>query len=158
MANFVDASAIAYTTKTNPEYFIGALKKAKTLDGDYVRVLPNVVKDTLVKKLVLAGNSVSQQDNRDCAWNPTSGASIDSKEMSVKNYKVNIEECLETLDNLYSEMSYTLGANPSAFPTNLEDGLMYLIQNALGNDIENLMWGSQEGFVVKALASAKLIR
>jgi len=171
-ANKFVSNNIEYSVLRNPEYFYGSLKRAHTLANDYIRVIPNVTKDVYLKKL--AGNgTVSQVDGRDCAWQPTSGATLDGVTMSVKNYKINIEQCLEDLDSIYSEQAYnTIGATKDKFPTaeagaeSLEDALMFIIQNELSNDIEKLIWGGEgnevagvkDGIVDKALADTTTIK
>lgn len=171
-ANKFISNNIEYSVLRNPEYFYQSLKKAHTLANDYIRVIPNVTKDIYVKKLAGTG-SVSQVDGRNCAWDPTSGATLDGTTMSVKNFKINIEQCLEDLDSVYSEQAYsTIGATKDKFPQaeagaqGLEDALMFVIQNELSNDIERLIWGGngnavagvQDGIVDKALADADTIK
>ena len=70
-ANKMIDNQIQYTVKNNGDWFYKSLKKAHTLANDYVRVLPNVTKDIYLHKLVMANNTVSQEDLRDCDWTPT---------------------------------------------------------------------------------------
>lgn len=171
MANKLITNNISYTIKNQPEWFYRSLQKAHTIENDYVRVLPNVTNQTKIKKLAMA-NTVSQVDGRDCAWTPTSGATLDEALITVKNYKLNLEQCLEDLDSVYSEMVFnSIGATKDKFPAvgdpqNLESALMFHIQNALSNDIERIIWGSSgntvagihDGILDKALADATTIK
>lgn len=171
MANMIN-NTLAYTVKNQPEWFYKSLRKAHTIDGGYVRVLPNVTKDTFIKKLVMANNTISQIDTRDCAWTPTQRFTFDGKTITVKNFKINEEQCLENLDSIYSEMIFnSIGATKDKWPAvgdpqNLEDALMFHLQNSLSNDIERLIWGGvgnevagiHDGIVDKALASADSIK
>ena len=91
MANLINNN-LAYTVKNQPEWFYKVLQKAHTIENGYVRVLPNVTRDTLVKKLVMANNTISQVDTRDCAWTPTQRFTFDTKTIRVKNYKINEEQ------------------------------------------------------------------
>lgn len=166
MANLIDASTIEYTVKNQPEYFLKAIRKGNTLANNYLRVLPGVTKETRVKKMVLNGGTVSQIDGRDCAWNPTQRIDITGKLMNVENFKINEEQCLDELDNLYSEQLYTAGANKTELPENVEASMMLLIQTALGNDIEKIIWGGagnvvdgfQNGLVDQLLADPDSIK
>jgi hypothetical protein len=166
MANFINAGTIEYTVKDNPEYFIKAIRKGRTLANDYLRVLPGVTKETFVKKMVLNGGTISQVDTRDCAWNPTQRLDITGKKMSLENFMITESQCLEDLDNLYSEQLYTSGANKTEMPEGLEDVVMKLVQTALGNDIEKIIYGGngndvdgyQNGLVDKLLADADSIK
>lgn len=172
MANKMIENNIQYTIKNQPEWFYRSLQKAHTIDKGYVRVLPNVTKDTRIKKLVMGANTISQVDTRDCAWTPTQRFTFDDALITVKNFKINEEQCLEDLDSIYSEMVFnSIGATKDKFPAvgepqNLESALMFHLQNALSNDIERLIWGGngnavagiQDGILDKALADANSIK
>lgn len=171
MANLID-NQIEYTVKNQPEWFYKSLQKAHTIENGYVRVLPNITKDTYVKKLVMTDNSISQVDARDCAWEPQQRLSLEGVTMSVKNFKINLEQCMEDLDSVYSEMVFnSIGATKDEWPAvgspeNLEAAVMFHLQNALSNDIEKIIWGGsgntvagvQDGIVDKALASSDTIK
>lgn len=172
MANKMIENNIQYTIKNQPEWFYRSLQKAHTIDKGYVRVLPNVTKDTRIKKLVMGANTISQVDTRDCAWTPTQRFTFDDALITVKNFKINEEQCLEELDSIYSEMVFnSIGATKDKYPAvgepqNLESALMFHLQNALSNDIERLIWGGngnavagvQDGILDKALADASTIK
>ena len=171
-ANKMIENNISYTVKNQPEWFYKSLQKAHTIENGYIRVLPNITKDTYIKKLVMNGNTISQVDARDCAWTPTQRFTLDGVTMSVRNYKIQEEQCLEDMDSVYSEMVFnSIGATKDQFPAvgspeNLEDALMFHLQNALSNDIERIIWGGsgntvagvQDGIVDKALADANTIK
>jgi hypothetical protein len=172
MANYMIENNFAYTVKKQPEWFYKVLQKAHTIDNGYVRVLPNVTKDTFIKKLVMDKNTISQADTRDCAWTPTQRFTFDGKTVTVKNFKINEEQCLEDLDSIYSEMVFnSIGATKDKWPDvgepqNLESAIMFHLQNSLSNDIERLIWGGEDnavagihdGILDKALASADSIK
>lgn len=171
-ANKMIENNISYTIKNQPEWFYKSLQKAHTIDNGYVRVLPNITKDSKIKKLVMANNTISQVDGRDCAWTPTQRFSLDEAQISVKNYKINEEQCLEDLDSVYSEMVFnSIGATKDKYPAvgepqNLESALMFHLQNSLSNDIERIIWGGSgntvagihDGILDKAAADANTIK
>ena len=172
MANLID-NKITYTVKDNGEWFYQSLQKAHTLANDYIRVIPNVTKDVKIHKLVMANNTVSQVDNRDCAWSPTQRITLNEATFQVKNFKINEEQCMEELDSIWSEMQYReIGATKDQWPTNtdgnesLESAVMFHLQNSLSQDIERIIWGGsgntvagvQDGIVDKALASSTSIK
>lgn len=171
-ANKMIENNIAYTVKNQPEWFYKSLQKAHTIENGYVRVLPNITKETYIKKLVMGNNTISQVDNRDCDWTPTQRFTFDGVTMSVKNYKINEEQCLEDLDSVYSEMVFnSIGATKDKWPAvgdpqSLEDALMFHLQNALSNDIERIIWGGasntvagiHDGILDKALADNNTIK
>lgn len=172
MANLLD-NKIQYTVKNNGEWFYKSLKKAHTLDKEYIRVIPNVTKEVYLHKLVMANNTISQVDTRDCAWSPQQRIQLSGATMDVNNYKINEEQCMEELDSIYSEMTYnSIGATKDQWPAahdggeSLESAVMFQLQNSLANDIERIIWGGngnsvagvQDGIVDKALASANTIK
>ena len=171
-ANKMIVNNIKYTVKNQPEWFYRSLQKAHTIDKGYVRVLPNVTKETYIKKLVMDKNTISQVDTRDCAWTPTKRFTFDGKTITVKNFKINEEQCLEELDSVYSEMVFnSIGATKDQWPAvgepqNLESALMFHLQNSLSNDIERLIWGGagnevagiKDGILDKALVDESTIK
>lgn len=172
MANLIN-NQITYTVKNNGEWFYQSLQKAHTLANDYIRVIPNVTKDVKIHKLVMANNTVSQVDNRDCAWSPTQRITLNEATFQVKNFKINEEQCMEELDSIWSEMQYRqIGATKDEWPAStdgsesLESAVMFHLQNSLSQDIERIIWGGsgntvagvQDGIVDKALASATSIK
>ena len=173
MANLIN-NQITYTVKNNGEWFYKSLRKAHTLANDYIRVIPNVTKDVKIHKLVMANNTISQVDGRDCAWNPTQRITLDEATFRVKNWKINEEQCMEELDSIWSEMQYReIGATKDQWPSNtdgnesLESAVMFHLQNSLANDLERIIWGGSgntvggqtpDGIVDKALASANTIK
>lgn len=172
MANKMIENNFAYKVKEQPEWFYKTLRKARTIDGDYVRVLSNITKETRVKKLVMDKNTISQLSDRDCSWTPTKRFTFDSKLMNVRNYKINEEQCLQDLDSLYSEIVFnSIGANKDKWPAvgepeSLESAIMFHLQNSLSNDIERIIWGGEgnevagihDGIVDKLAASADSIK
>lgn len=172
MANVMIQNNISYTVKNQPEWFYKSLQKAHTIDNGYVRVLPNITKDSKIKKLVMANNTISQVDTRDCAWTPVQRFALNEATIHVKNFKINEEQCLEDLDSVYSEMVFnSIGATKDKYPAvgepqNLESALMFHLQNSLSNDIERIIWGGngnavagvQNGILDKALADANTIK
>lgn len=171
--NTMIINGIDYTPKNHREWFYKSLRKSKTLDNDYVRVIPGVTDTVRLQKLVMNANTVSQVDGRDCAWTPTQRFNLAPQTMQVANYKINEEQCLEDLDSVYSEMVYkTIGATKDEWPSNegegegLEAAVMFHLQNALGQDIEKIIWGGaanavagiHNGIIDKALADANTIK
>lgn len=172
MANLIN-NQISYTVKNNGEWFYKSLQKAHTLQNDYIRVIPNVTKQVKLHKLVMANNTISQVDNRDCAWSPVQRIALNESTLQVDNYKINEEQCMEQLDSIWSEMQYAqIGATKDQWPSNtdgnesLESAVMFHLQNSLANDIERIIWGGngnavagiQNGLIDKALASANTIK
>ena len=155
-----------------PDWFYKMLLKPNFIAKDYIRVEPNVTKEAVLRKLVMANNTVSQVDNRDCAWTPKQRFSNDTETFTVKNWKINEEQCLEELDSIYSEnvlsefRNYQSGATKTVMPNDLENAVMLHLENSLGADIDRIIIGGkgnavdgiQNGLIDKALASSNVIK
>ena len=171
MANLVN-NTLSFTPKTLPDWYYKVLLKPNFIAKDYCRVEPNVTKEAVLRKLVMANNTVSQVDNRDCAWTPKQRFNTDTETFTVKNWKINEEQCLEELDSIYSEnvlsefRNYQAGATKTIMPNDLEQAVMFHIENSLGADIDRIIIGGQgnavdgiqNGLIDKALASSNVIK
>lgn len=171
MANLIN-NTLNFTPKVMPDWFYKVLLKPNFIAKDYIRVEPNVTKEAVLRKLVMANNTVSQVDNRDCAWTPKQRFSNDTETFTVKNWKINEEQCLEELDSIYSEnvlsefRNYQAGATKTIMPNDLETAVMFHLENSLGADIDRIIIGGngnavdgiQNGLIDKALASSNTIK
>lgn len=171
MANLIN-NTISFTPKVMPDWYYKVLLKPNFIAKDYIRVEPNVTKEAVLRKLVMANNTVSQVDNRDCAWTPKQRFTNDTETFTVKNWKINEEQCLEELDSIYSEnvlsefRNYQSGATKTIMPNDLETAVMFHLENSLGADIDRIIIGGngnavdgiQNGLIDKALASANTIK
>ena len=91
MANLIN-NTMSFTPKVMPDWFYKALLKPNFIAKDYIRVEGNVTKDAVLRKLVMANNTVSQVDNRDCAWTPKQRFENAPETFTVKNWKINEEQ------------------------------------------------------------------
>lgn len=171
MANLI-SNTLSFTPKVMPDWYYKVLLKPNFIAKDYIRVEPNVTKEAVLRKLVMANNTVSQVDNRDCAWTPKQRFTNDTETFTVKNWKINEEQCLEELDSIYSEnvlsefRNYQAGATKTIMPNDLETAVMFHLENSLGADIDRIIIGGngnavdgiQNGLIDKALASSNTIK
>ena len=171
MANILN-NTLSFTPKVMPDWFYKVLLKPNFIEKDYIRVEANVTKDAVLRKLVMANNTVSQVDNRDCAWSPKQRFTNATETFTVKNWKINEEQCLEELDSIYSEnvlaefRNYQAGATKTEMPGDLEAAIRLHLENSLGADIDRIILGGngnavdgiQDGLIDKALASASTIK
>lgn len=171
MANLVK-NTLNFTPKVMPDWFYKVLLKPNFIEKDYIRVEANVTKEAVLRKLVMANNTVSQVDNRNCAWTPKQRFETGTETFTVKNWKINEEQCLEELDSVYSEnvlaefRNYQAGATKTEMPGDLEAAIRLHIENSLGADIDRIILGGkgnavdgiQNGLIDKALASGATIK
>ena len=171
MANLIN-NTLDFTPKVMPDWFYKVLLKPNFIAKDYIRVEANVTKEAVLRKLVMSSNTVSQVDNRDCAWSPKQRFTNDTETFQVKNWKINEEQCLEELDSIYSEnvlaefRNYQAGATKTEMPNDLEAAIRLHLENSLGADIDRIIIGGngnavdgiQDGLIDKALASSSVIK
>lgn len=171
MANLIN-NTLGFTPKVMPDWFYKVLLKPNFIAKDYIRVEANVTKEAVLRKLVMSSNTVSQVDNRDCAWSPKQRFTNDTETFQVKNWKINEEQCLEELDSIYSEnvlaefRNYQAGATKTEMPNDLEAAIRLHLENSLGADIDRIIIGGngnavdgiQDGLIDKALASSSVIK
>lgn len=171
MANLIN-NTLSFTPKVMPDWYYKVLLKPNFIAKDYIRVEANVTKQAVLRKLVMSSNTVSQVDNRDCAWSPKQRFTNDTETFTVKNWKINEEQCLEELDSIYSEnvlaefRNYQAGATKTEMPNDLEAAIRLHLENSLGADIDRIIIGGngnavdgiQDGLIDKALASSSVIK
>lgn len=152
MADILDASAISYGVKEYPELFIAAMKKGANNLLDNFTVIPNVTKDALISKF-MGVDDILQEDARDCSWNPSEGQTMGEKTVSVKNWTVETEICLEKLDNLRSRQIFESDGINSDMPENVFEAYRNDILRSVGLSIEKLAFGNGMNSLVTKLAA-----
>lgn len=153
---------IEATAKQNPELFYNALQGSNTIKNDYFRVLAKVKTDSVLVNKLTVDTGLSQIDGRNCAWDPTKAATLDSKELELGKFKVNGEQCIEALDSFLSQAQYD-AYKLGELPGSVEDVLMGRIAKSIGLDIEKYIWtgvkatDGVDGIITKATADADVV-
>lgn len=135
---------ITATAKQDPELFYNALQGSNTIKNDYFRVLAKVKTDSVLVNKLTVDTGLSQADGRDCSWDPTKAATLDSKELELGKFKVNGEQCIEALDSFLSQAQYD-AYKLGEMPKEVEGVLMDRISKSIGLDIEKYIWTATEG-------------
>lgn len=143
MANMYNINGLSYTAKENPEWFTRAMFGGRLVAGGYVRVLTGIKGDELLSQIDLE-NKILQIDGRDCAWTPNQIIKLSEKKASVKTYKINLEQCIDVLENKRTLYQLSPGAKNESLPDELEDASMVLIAIGLSNEIEEMIVGGDE--------------
>ncbi len=138
-----DISELTYTTHDNPEWFTRALFGGRLLSGGYVRALTGIKGDELLKDIDLSGR-VLQSDGRDCAWTPQQIFKLSEKTAKVKTYKINLEQCIDELENKRTLYELSPGAKNESLPSELEEATLWLLAINLSNEIEELIVAGDE--------------
>lgn len=156
MADILNASGVSYSVQEYPELFIKAMKNGSNAI-DHFTVIPNVTKDAVITKF-MGVNDILQEDGRQCAWEPSEGQTLGEKTVSVKNYKVNVEECLEKLDNLRSKQIFESDGTNSDMPQSVEEALRNDILRSVGLSIAKAAFANSGELIGKLAADSDVVK
>lgn len=143
MANMYNINGLSYTTHDNPEWFTRAMFGGRLVQGGYIRVLTGIKGDELLNQIDLE-NKVLQIDGKDCAWTPNQVIKLSEKTAKVKTYKINLEQCIDELEQKRTLYMLSPGAKNEDLPDELETATLALISMALSNEIEEMIIGGDE--------------
>ena len=135
MANINDISALTYQPSTNMDWYTKAIFGGKLIEKGKITPVIGIKESTLLNLIDLTGN-ILQADGRDCAWTPQQIAKLSEKELKIKTYKINLEQCIDDLERKRTVWMLTPGAKNAELPDGLEDATMMLLANELSNEIE----------------------
>lgn len=165
MANIYNISGLSYTTHENPEWFTRAMFGGRLVQGGYIRVLTGIKGDELLSQIDLQ-NKILQIDGKDCAWTPNQIIKLSEKKASVKTYKINLEQCIDELEQKRTLYQLSPGAANESLPDELEAATLALIAIGLSSEIEEMIIGGDStvdpnqfnGFVKTMLNSTEAIK
>lgn len=140
MAEMYDITGISYQASRQPEWFTKALFTGKIVEGNYVRILPNVKKSTYLNMLDLDGN-VLQKSNHDCGWNPTAALKLSEQLATVTDYKIQLEDCIEKFESTWLVERMKAGANVDELPATLGEASLDIVGKSVNADIERMLFG-----------------
>lgn len=158
-------NGLSYTTHENPEWFTRALFGGRLIEGGYIRALTGIKGDELLSQIDLE-NKILQIDGKDCAWTPNQIIKLSEKKASVKTYKINLEQCIDDLEDKRTLYQLSPGAKNESLPDELEEATLALIAIGLSNEIEELIVAGDEsadpnafdGFQTQLLNSTQAIK
>lgn len=140
MAEMYDITGISYQASRQPEWFTKALFSGKIIEGNYVRILPNVKKSTYLNMLDLDGN-VLQKSQNDCGWNPTAALKLSEQLATVTDYKIQLEDCIEKFESTWLVERMKAGANVDELPATLGEASLDIVGKSVNADIERMLFG-----------------
>lgn len=140
MAEMYDITSISYQASRQPEWFTKALFSGKIIEGNYVRILPNVKKSTYLNMLDLDGN-VLQKSQNDCGWNPTAALKLSEQLATVTDYKIQLEDCIEKFESTWLVERMKAGANVDELPATLGEASLDIVGKSVNADIERMLFG-----------------
>lgn len=133
-------NALSYTSRENPEWFTRAIFGGRLVQSGLIRVLQGIKGDELLSMIDL-NNKVLQIDGKDCAWTPNQIIKLSEKKASITTYKINLEQCIDELENKRTAFMLSPGAANTDLPTELEAATLHLVSIALSNEIEEMIVG-----------------
>lgn len=130
-----DISSLTYQPSSNMDWFTKAVFGGKLIEKGKITPIIGVKESTQLNLIDLAGN-ILQADSRDCSWTPQQMAKLSEKELKVKTYKINLEQCLDDLERKRTIWMMGPGAKNQELPDTLEEATMTLLANELSSEIE----------------------
>jgi hypothetical protein len=115
----------------------------RLVSGGYIRVLTGIKGDELLNQIDLE-NKVLQIDGKDCGWTPNQVIKLSEKKAKVKTYKINLEQCIDELENKRTLYMMSPGAQNESLPPELEAATLALIAIGLSNEIEEMIMNGNE--------------
>lgn len=135
MANMYDISTLTYHPSSNMDWFTKAVFGGKLIEKGKITPVIGVKDSTQLNLIDLAGN-ILQADSSDCSWTPQQIAKLSEKELKVKTYKINLEQCIDDLERKRTVWMLSPGAKNQELPESLEEATMSLLASELSSEIE----------------------
>lgn len=135
MANMYNINPLSYQPTTNMDWFTKALFGGKLIDNGKIDVVTGIKESTLLNLINLEG-SLLQADTRNCAWTPEQIIKLSEKELKIRTYKINLEQCLDDLERKRINALLKPGARNTELPDSLEEATMALLASELSAEIE----------------------
>lgn len=136
MANMYDISGLSYHPSTNMDWFTKAIFGGKLIEKGKITPVIGVKNSTQLNLIDLAGNLL-QADKSNCDWSPEQIVKLSEKELKVKTYKINLEQCIDELESKRIAWMLSPGARNQELPDTLEEATMALLASELSSEIEN---------------------
>lgn len=136
----IKVDELSYRPSENPEWFSRAMFGSKLITSGLVRVLMGIKGDELLNQIDLE-NEVLQLDGKDCAWTPNQIIKLSEKRARVETYKINLEQCIDVLENKRTNLLLSPGAMNEELPAEFEDAALYMIAITVSNELETMFFG-----------------
>ncbi|SHG13894.1 hypothetical protein [Dysgonomonas macrotermitis] len=135
MANMYNISPLSYQPSTNMDWFTKALFGGRLIENGKIDVITGVKESTMLNLLNFE-NTLLQPDGRDCAWTPDQIFKLSEKEVQIKTYKINLEQCIDDLERKRINIMLKPGAKNTELPEALEEATMAMLADELSAEIE----------------------
>lgn len=129
-------SPLSYQPSTNMDWFTKALFGGRLIEKGKIDVITGVKESTFLNLLNFE-HSLLQPDGRDCAWTPEQVFKLSEKEVTIKTYKINLEQCIDDLERKRINIMLKPGAKNTELPEALEEATMQMLAAELSSEIED---------------------
>ena len=140
MPNLYNINSLTYQPSSNMDWFTKAIFGGKLIEKGRVTPVVGIKDSTLLNLIDIAGN-ILQEDTQNCAWTANEIARLSEKELKVKNYKINLEQCIDDLERKRTIWMLSPGARNQELPDSLEEATMALLAAELSSEIETKIFG-----------------
>ena len=128
-------SPLSYQPSTNMDWFTKALFGGRLIENGKIDVITGVKESTFLNLLNFE-HTLLQPDGRDCAWTPEQVFKLSEKEVKIKTYKINLEQCIDDLERKRINVMLKPGAKNTELPEALEEATMQMLAAELSSEIE----------------------
>lgn len=128
-------SPLSYQPSTNMDWFTKALFGGRLIESGKIDVITGVKESTMLN-LINIEDSLLQPDSRDCSWTPDQIFKLSEKEVTIKTYKINLEQCIDDLERKRLNIMLKPGAKNTELPDSLEEATMAMLAAELSSEIE----------------------
>lgn len=128
-------SPLSYQPSTNMDWFTKALFGGRLIENGKIDVITGVKESTFLNLLNFE-HTLLQPDGRDCAWTPEQVFKLSEKEVKIKTYKINLEQCIDDLERKRINVMLKPGAKNTDLPEALEEATMEMLAAELSSEIE----------------------
>lgn len=128
-------SPLSYQPSTNMDWFTKALFGGRLIENGKIDVITGVKESTFLNLLNFE-HTLLQPDGRDCAWTPEQVFKLSEKEVQIKTYKINLEQCIDDLERKRINVMLKPGAKNTELPDALEEATMQMLASELSSEIE----------------------
>lgn len=139
MANMYNISPLSYQPSTNMDWFTKALFGGRLIENGKIDVITGVKESTMLNLLNFE-HTLLQPDGRDCAWTPDQVFKLSEKEVQIKTYKINLEQCIDDLERKRINVMLKPGAKNTELPEALEEATMEMLAAELSAEIESKLF------------------
>lgn len=139
MANMYDISPLSYQPSSNMDWFTQAVFGGRLIESGKITPVTGIKESTQLNLLEFT-SGVLQPDGRDCAWTPEQIMKLSEKELKIKTYKINLEQCIDDLEQKRIMWMLKPGAKNLELPDTLEEATLSILAAEVSKEIETMIF------------------